>query len=84
MGFGEGASENDYKYWKNIFETNCRDMGEYHDLYLKLDVLLLATAFENYRNIGIKNFKLDPVYYFSIPGYSWDSASFFSKVEINY
>jgi hypothetical protein len=34
MGFGEGASEDDYKYWKNIFETNCKDMGDYHDLYL--------------------------------------------------
>jgi hypothetical protein len=79
---GEGPSKEDYKYWRNIFNTTCKNMGEYHDLYLKLDVLLLATAFENYRNVGLKNFKLDPVYYFSLPGYSWDAALFFSKVAL--
>ena len=47
-------------------------MGEYHDLYLKTDVLLLADVFENFRTNCITSYKLDPVHYYTLPGFAWD------------
>ena len=48
-------------------------MGEYHDLYLKSDVLLLADVFENFRRASLLNYGLDPCHYVSTPGLSWDA-----------
>ena len=48
-------------------------MGEYHDLYLRTDVLLLTDVFENFRVTCLENFKLDPCHYVSTPGLAWDA-----------
>ena len=48
-------------------------MGEYHDLYLRTDVLLLADVFEAYRDTSMKYYGLDPAHYFTAPGMSWDA-----------
>ena len=48
-------------------------MGEYHDLYLKTDVLLLCDVFEKFINVCLKDYGLDPCHYFSSPGLSWDA-----------
>ena len=48
-------------------------MGEYHDLYLRSDVALLADVFEEFRRACLSNYKLDPCHYFSSPGLSWDA-----------
>ena len=49
-------------------------MGQYHDLYLKSDVLLLAVVFENFRKTCLENIELDPVHYFTRPGLSWEAV----------
>ena len=54
----------------NVF--NIKKLGEYHDLYLKTDVLLLCDAFEKFINVCLKNYGLDPCHYFSSPGLAWD------------
>ena len=48
-------------------------MGEYHDLYLKSDVVLLANVFENFREACQANYRLDPCHYVTSPGLAWDT-----------
>ena len=48
-------------------------MGDYHDLYLKTDVSLLADVFEKFINACLKYYGLDPCHYFSSPELSWDA-----------
>jgi len=46
---------------------------DYHNLYMKVDVLQLADVFENFRDICLKHYKLDPAWYYTAPGLSWDA-----------
>ena len=68
----EDISDEDYthaqKVW-NIFKI--KNLGEYHDLYVQSDILLLADIYENFRNICLNEYELDPVYFVSAPGLSW-------------
>ena len=48
-------------------------MGEYHDLYLKSDILVLSDVFENFRETCLLNYGLDPAHYVSSPGLAWDT-----------
>ena len=50
-----------------------KNMGEYHGLYLKSDVLLLADVFEEFRKTILESYRLDPCHYFPSPGLSWDA-----------
>ena len=69
--------EHAQKVWKHF---NIKNMGEYHDLYLKTDVILLADIFGNFRDLCVKNYKLDPAWYYTSPGLSWDAL--LKKTEI--
>ena len=67
-------SHEDYLTCKKIWNKfNMKNMGDYHDHYLKKDVLLLAGVFEKFIGICLKFYKLDPCHYFSSPGLSWDA-----------
>ena len=57
-------------------------MKDYHDLYLELDVLLLTDVFENFREICLENYKLDPAWYLTAPGLSWDAMLKVSGIEL--
>ena len=57
-------------------------MRDYHDLYLKCDVLLLADLFEKFRNKSLKNYGLCPIHYLSAPALSWNVMLNMTKVEI--
>ena len=52
---------------------NLQTMGDYHDLYLRSDILLLADVFEEFRKTCLQHNKLDPCHYFTSPGLSWDA-----------
>ena len=57
-------------------------MGEYHDLYLGSDVLLLADVFENFRKICTQYYGLDPCYYFTSPGLSWHAMLKMTDIKL--
>ncbi|XP_076384059.1 uncharacterized protein LOC143261653 [Megalopta genalis] len=57
-------------------------LGQYSDLYLKLDVLLLADVFENFREKSLENYKLDPAHYYTLPGFEWDAMLKLTKIEL--
>ena len=59
-------------------------MGEYHDLYLKTDVLLLADVFEKCIETCLNYYGLDPCHYFSSPGLSWDVMLKMTKVNLEF
>ena len=68
----EGISQEDYKHAQKVWKTfKMRNMQDYHDLYLKSDVLLLADCFENFRSKCMEYYKLDPAHYYTTPGLSW-------------
>ena len=61
---------------------NCKNIGEYCDVYCRTDVLLLADVFENFQNSCLKQYKLDPAHYYPSPGMSWDALLRITGVEL--
>ena len=59
-----------------------KTMGEYHDLYLVSDVLLLTNVFENFRKTCMQYYKLDPCHYFMSPGLSWDAMLKMTNIKL--
>ena len=79
----ESISDEQYKHAQNVWNTfKLQSMGEYHDLYLKSDVLLLADVFENSRKTCIQYYKLDPCHYFTSPGLSWDAMLKMTNIKL--
>ena len=80
---GEDISDGDYEFYKAICEKFAmKTLGEYHDLYLKSDVLLLADVFENFRETCFQYYKLDPAHYYSAPGLSWNACLKMTGIEL--
>ena len=68
----EDISDDDYAYAINVWNTfNISNLGEYHDLYVKLGTALLADVFENFSDKHIEIDKLDPTYFLTAQGLSW-------------
>ena len=80
----EGIEENEYKHAQTVWQQfNIKNMGEYNDLYLLTDVLLLADVFESFRNTCIRHYQLDPANYITLPGLAWDAALKMSCITLD-
>ena len=76
-------SQNDYNHAQNVWkEFDCKNLGDYHDLYLKTDVLVLTDIWTKFRETSMKYYKLDPSHYVSAPALSWDAMLKMTGVKI--
>ena len=79
----EHITDEEYQHAQNVWnEFGLSSMGEYHDLYLKSDILLLTDVFENFRKACQQYYELDPAHYFTSPGLSWDAMLKRTKTEL--
>ena len=68
-------SDSDYEHAHYVWNHfGMKTFREYHDLYLKTDVLFLADVFENFRGVCMENYELDPCWYYTVPGLAWDAC----------
>ena len=70
-----GVSSEDYEHARSVWkEFGLRNLGENHDLYLKMDVILLANVFEAFRGVCLKNYGLDTAHFYTAPGLAWKAC----------
>ena len=74
----EDITDADYTYRKKFVKILGKYLGEYsrkyHDLYVQSDTLLLADVFENFRNLCLEIYELDPDRFLTAPGLAWQAA----------
>ena len=71
----EHITNEDYEHAQKVWSTfNIKNLGEYHDLYVQSDTLLLADVFENFRDKYIERYELDPAHFLSAPGLAWQAC----------
>ena len=71
----ENIDDIDYGHGNNVFNKfKLNKLGEYHDLYVQSDTLLLADVFENFRNKCLEVYQLDPAHFLSLPGLAWQAC----------
>ena len=59
-----------------------KNLGEYSDIYLKIDVLLLFDCFENFRSLCVSSYNLDSAHYFTLPGFAFDAMLYLTKIKL--
>ena len=65
----ENIDDIDYRHGNNVFKRfELENLGDYHDLYLQSDILLLADVFENFRDMCIKEYEVDPAHFYRYQG----------------
>ena len=67
-------TDDEYSHAKQVWSAfGCQTLGDYHDLYMLTDVLLLADVFESFRDICLEYYELDPAHYYTTPNFAWDA-----------
>ena len=80
----EDITDADYVHTKRVCKDfEIKNLGEYHDLYVQSNTLLLADVFENFRNMCLKIYELDPAKFLSAPGLAWQAALKKTKVKLD-
>ena len=79
----EDIDDIDYKHGNNVFKGfKLENLGDYHDLYVQSDTLLLADMFENFSDMCIKVYELDPAHFVSLPGLVWQACLKKTNIEL--
>ena len=77
------CSDTEYVHATQVWAAfGCESMADYHDIYLKCDVLLLADFFEKFRASCLVHYSLDAVHYYTAPGLAWDAALRMTHVSL--
>ena len=76
----EDITNEDYTHAQKIFEKLKLNLGDYHNLNVQSDTLLLADVFENFRSKCIEIYELDPTYFLSAPRLAWQT--YLKKTEV--
>ena len=79
----EDISDQDHAHTRVCKDSEIKNLGEYHDLYVQSDTLLLADVFENFRNMCLVIYELDPAKFFSAPGLALQAALKKTKVKLD-
>ena len=80
----EDITDADYAHSKRVCKDfEIKNLGEYHDLYVQSNTLLLADVFENFRNMCLEIYELDPAKFLSAPGLAWQAALKKTKVKLD-
>jgi len=78
-----GINEEEFEYAKAVWDhLDCKTLGEYSNLYLKIDVLLSVDVFENFRDVCMRAYNLDAAHYFTAPGLSFDVMLEFTRQKL--
>ena len=79
----EDISDNDYRHANNVFKVfKFENLGNYYDLYVQSDTLLLADVFNNFREMYLKEYELDPAHFLSLPGLAWAACLKKTNIEL--
>ena len=79
----EDIDDIDYRHGNNVFNKfKLNNLGDYHDLYMQSDTLLLADVFENFRDMCLKQYELDPAHFLSLPGLAWQACLKKTNIEL--
>ena len=79
----EDITDKDYAHAQKVFEEfKLKNLGDYHDLYVQSDTLLLADVFENFRNKCIEIYELDPAHFLSAPRLTWQACLKKTEIEL--
>ena len=79
----DDISDTDYRHANDVFKRfKLEILGDYHDLYVKSDTLLLADVFNNFRDMCIKEYELDPAHFLSLPGLAWQACLKRTNIEL--
>ena len=79
----EDISDIDYRHANNVFKVfKLENLGNYHDLYVQSDTLLLADVFNNFRAMCIKEYDLDPAHFFSLTELAWQECLKKTNIEL--
>ena len=80
----ENITNSDYKHAQRVFKTfNIKNLGDYHDLYVQSDVLLLTDVFENFRNQCLKTYDLDPGNFLTLPSLALQACLKTTKIRLD-
>ena len=79
----EDIDDIDYRHGNNVFNKfKLNNLGDYHDLYVQSDTLLLADVFKNFRDMCLKEYELDPAHFLSLPGLAWQASLKKTNIEL--
>ena len=81
----ESLSEKNYQRAQDIYNrTGCKTLLDYMLLYVLTDAVLLCDVFENFRNLCMEYYGLDPCHFFSLPAFTWDAMLKMTGVKLEY